>query len=737
MAKRFSSIGPPQIAALWALSLGAYLLARLFLQAWFGLPVQGGGLFSLVAVLIAASWALVEEPALAPGGAGLLLKMWLGLALLVFGEACLYYFVDGKERLASLAIACFAGGLLCLMPAARRGRALKLLLLVLALSLATFWAFTWRATMDLVAGPPLGQRAPMAVWILGSLVFLCALALSHQVEAPRHPELPWGWRKEVLGLLAVLALGAALRFPQLGAVPDGIWYDELNLSQATENKVLRDGQAPLYVSEQVENPGAYLWVGAAVYKVFGTGILPYRYLAAFFGLLALVPFWALARLWFGPRWALAAAALFGVMRWTLIPQRIGFMSGFALFWMLAAFWAFWSARLRPRRAWRWALAGALAGCNLHTYTPGRLVLVVLAAFVLIEFFFERGWTKLPGSLGPAAWMALGFLVTAGPMLWFIAAHWDIYALRSGQVSIFADAAKSGQSVSSELWTSLSKHLLMFHLRGDFNARHNLHFYPHVDLLTASALVVGLPYALGRFFKDARGRFLGLWFVVMLCAGIFTLAVEAPQGHRTILAAPVLALAVLWAWRDLVAPVGRAFGGGWPRAGLAAGLVLLLSAAAFNAHEVFDLWGHNSETWRSFSPFATAVGRRVAQSGSDVEVHLSRMKHEYLFHGFESEAFARYFLRDQGRQPQSLQMGTILAGNPAPRAVLLVWGETDTDMTAAFAGEFPEIPVERPSNPYPVLGESSVLYLAAEVPWQRIPPRKSLRGEFFVARQGLP
>jgi len=24
------------------------------------------------------------------------------------------------------------------------------------------------------------------------------------------------------------------------------------------------------------------------------------------------------------------------MRWTLIPQRIGFMSGFALFWMLAA-----------------------------------------------------------------------------------------------------------------------------------------------------------------------------------------------------------------------------------------------------------------------------------------------------------------------------------------------------------------------------------------------------------------
>ncbi len=281
-------------------------------------------------------------------------------------------------------------------------------------------------------------------------------------------------------------------------------------------------------------------------------------------MLALIPFWGLARLWFGPRWALAATALFGVLRWTLIPQRIAFMSGFALFWMLAALWVFWSARLRGG-AWRWALAGAALGCNLHTYTPGRLVPLVVAAFLGLELFFEpRQRREL---FKGAALMAAGFLCTGGPMLWYIASHWDAYALRSSQVSIFAGRpAKSGQALSSELWTSFTKHLLMFHLRGDFNARHNLHFYPHVDLLTGAGLALGLPYALGRFFKDARSRFLGVWLVAMLCAGIFTLAVEAPQGHRTILAAPVLALAVIWAVRDLLAPWGKAFSAGWPRGG---------------------------------------------------------------------------------------------------------------------------------------------------------------------------
>lgn len=745
MAKR-SSISPLHIGVLWAASLGLYLAARATLQAFFGLPLMGPGILALGAVLLAVSWALVEEPGLEPGAASLLVRAWTGVALLVLGEAGLYYFVEGKERLAPFAFACFgAAALAFLAPPGRRLEPLKLGLAALIVALCGLSVWAWLrpsdAGMDLIAGPLLGRGGPVFAWILGALGFAGVLALAHfaaPVTAPQ-PALPW--RKEALGLLAVLALGAAIRFPQMGAVPDGIWYDELNLSRATEDRVLREGAAPLYVAEQVENPGAYLWVGAAVYKVFGVGITPLRYLAAIFGLLALIPFWGLARLWFGARWALAATALFAVMRWTLIPQRIAFMSGFALFWMLAALWAFWSARLRPSAgsglAWRWVLAGALAGCNLHTYTPGRLVPMVIAAFIALDLAFElRTWRFR--SQG-AAQMAAGFLVTAGPMLWYIATHWAVYSLRASQVSIFTDAAKSGRPLFGELWTTFSKHVLMFNLRGDFNARHNLHFYPHVDLLTASALALSLPYALGRFFKDARGRFITLWFGAMLCAGIFTLSVEAPQGHRTILAAPALALAIIWAVRDLLGPVGKAFTGGWPKAGLAAALALLLSVAAFNAYEVFGIWGPNSETWRSFSPFATAIARRVTQAPPNTVICVSNLPQEYQFHGYESMVFAQYFLRAQQRQPQPFKLGTHLIdpqGSP-PSTVLAVWGESDADLTLAMAAQFPGITVEKPANPHPVAGEPSVLYLAAEIPWDRIPAVKGLKMPFALARDTQP
>jgi len=131
----------------------------------------------------------------------------------------------------------------------------------------------------------------------------------------------------------------------------------------------------------------------------------------------------------------------------------------------------------------------------------------MLAWLLLELLFDARWRRVccQRSAG-AAWASFS---ARDPCLWYIATHWSIYALRSDQVSIFSDAAKSGRPVLGELWTTLSKHLLMFNLRGDFNARHNLHFYPHVDLISAAGIAVAVPYAVGRSFKDARGRFLAI------------------------------------------------------------------------------------------------------------------------------------------------------------------------------------------------------------------------------------
>ena len=475
------------------------------------------------------------------------------------------------------------------------------------------------------------------------------------------------------------------------------------------------------MGEQVENPGAYLWVGAALFKAFGASVEVLRVAAGAFGLLAVLPFWALARIWLGQRWALAAALVFGVMRWVLIPQRIAFMSGFALFWMLAAFWALWRAQVRPGRGAKpWLLAGLLLGFNLHTYTPARAVPLLAFAFLALQAWLDPAWRR-----GRREWLALlgGFALSAGPMLLYIALNFQDYLRRAAEVSVFTDVAKTGQPLLATLGANLARHLLMFTYRGDFNARHNLHFYPQADFILAAALAVALPWALGRAWRDARGRFLCLWIGVMLAAGVLSLPIEAPQGHRCILAAPALALAAAWALRELCAPLRQAFAGRWPETLTALGLALLLGVAGLNAVELLGQWTGEEATWEHFSPRASAVLQRIRATGPGTGVYVSGLANEYQYFGYEWGMFGHFALEPQGRSCNALAASQSVAtqdhGTPL-RDLLLVWGQSDTQIDAAFRAQFPDIPVEEADPPFAKDGLPKVMYRAAVVPMDRVP-----------------
>lgn len=701
-------------------ALLAFALARVALHAW-GLPLLSPGAAVLVAVLAAWAALVLEEPRLAGGGAADLRRLGLGVGLLALGEALLYYRVERKDSAAALGFALLGGGALALGP--RRSRAVLAVLLVLAAWGVYAAAWPPAGGWDLFGGLQLGQRGLLFFWLgLGALF----LALARVAAAPAPalaPERPLARRTELALMGGVLVVGALLRFWQAGQLPQGLWYDEVNLSRAIQDRVLATGDAPLYLGEQVENPGAFLWAGAAVFRLFGVHIGALRVLAGFFGLLAIVPFWALARLWLGGRWALAAAFIFACMRWVLIPQRIAFMSGFALFWMLAAFWALWSAQLRPARGglpWRWLLAGALLGANLHTYTPARVVPVLALAFLGGQALVDKAWRR-----SGREWLALGagFLAVGGPMLGYIALNWHDYLHRAAEVSIFTDVKVSGHALLPELWASATRHALMLQFRGDFNARHNLHFYPQADFLLAAALGLALPWSLGRARHDARARFLWLWLVLMLAAGVLSMPVEAPQGHRCILAAPVLPLMAALALRALLRPFQGAFEGGWPRSLVAAGLALLLGLGALNAAELLGQWPTEEATFRSFSPRASAVMRRIEATGPGTAVLTSLLPKEYQFYGYEWGVFARFALRQQDRSWASLSPSQVVPasdGGLPTDDVLIVWGDSDADITGDFLREFPGTAIERARQPFPGAGEPEDLYLAAQVPWKALP-----------------
>lgn len=718
-SRRAARLSPAMLLAAWAGALGLCAALRALLFVLGGLPPLGAGTAAFLFLLAVSAWVVLEEPALAPGGGKILARTFVAALLAVAGEALIFRELPGKDALAPWAFGGLLGGAALLYPV---GRA-RTLALAAAGTLAVLGVYIWATrrsvAWDLFHGPLQGQTALLLFW-LALAVGILALAWAGRRLPLSLAGPPLSRHQEALWLGLILLLGALLRFWKAGRLPAGWWYDEINLAQAIRTHVLNQGAAPLYVAEQVENPGAWLWLGGALFKFFGVRLEVLRIASAALGLLAVFPLWGLARLWAGPRWALVTAFVYVTMRWTLVPQRIAFMSGFALFWMLAAFWALWSAVLRGA-LWRYLLAGLLLGFNLHTYTPARLVPPLVLLFLLLQAVLDPAWR-----LRFSQWMALalGFLLSGGPMLWYIVHHWHEYAFRSAQVSIFTDVKVSGKPLGAELWGSFAKHFLMFHFRGDFNARHNVHFLPHADAISACLLAAVAPLVLGRCRKDARARFLLLWMGSMLLAGVLTLPVEAPQGHRTILAAPALPLGLLLGLPPLLLPLKAAFGGTWPRSARLFGWGLLAALGGLNAHEVLRQWPEAPATFRSFSPRASAVLRRIQRSGPGTVVAVSELHHEYPFNGYEWAAFARFVLEGQNRTWHVLRPGLAVPSseNGVPtRALLLLWGESDVEISAGLARDFPDIPVEVQPQPFPAPGEPERLLLSAELPWERLPP----------------
>jgi 4-amino-4-deoxy-L-arabinose transferase-like glycosyltransferase len=695
----------------------AWCCARAVLASAWGLPAMGPGSLIFVVLLAAGAWALVEEPTWSGGGATVAARWLAGGALLAAGEAFLYYPIAGREGLVGLGFGAMASGAWLLWPrpaGSGRWAVLAGAAAMLAAGVSARHEMYW----DLFLGPGQAPGMVLVFWA-GFAAAAGGLAVGAAGEKPSlvpGPPLGRRWEAGLLGL--VLLAAAALRFYQAARLPAGYWVDEVTFAQLARDQVLGQGQAPLYAGDQA---GAYLWVCAALFKAFGPGVETLRLASGAFGLLALLPFWGLARLWLGQRWALAATLAFGAMRWVAIPQRTGFMSAFALFWMLAAFWALWNAQVRsavkPGRAWPWLLAGFLVGANLHTYTPGRAVPWLCLAFLLIQGRLDPAWRR---PWRDWLWLGLGFALSAGPMLAYGAAHWQDYSRRPSQASVFNPANLGPQSLAQALWSNLTRHALMFQFRGDFNGRHNLSGYPQLDYLLACAAAPALPWTLGRAWRDARGRFLWLWLAAMLAAGILSLPGEAPQANRCILAAPALALAVAWCLRDLSAPLGRAFEGGWPATARALGLALLLGLVALNAVELLGRWPTDPATLRAFCPRGNAVMARIQAAGPGASVYVSRLPNETQAYGQEWQAFAAFTL-GPGRLCKPLGPSQSFGMDGVPQdSALLIWGQSDPGITAAFRAEFPDLPVEAPFLRGSGPGNPDYLYLAATVPAGRIP-----------------
>ena len=233
-----------------------------------------------------------------------------------------------------------------------------------------------------------------------------------------EPPPPTG-RREILGLLLVLVLAAALRLPRLSSNPPGLIPDEAMFTYDAWS-ILHTGRdqygeaLPLFPRSAARLHSMYLYATVPSVAVFGLTELGARVPSALAGLLTVALLSRLVRRSAGVGAGLAASALLAISPWHVLISRTGhewcFLPTVTIATVLLVLRA-----LEGRGSW--LLAGLAAGACLYTYTPIRmslpLVLLGIAFFFRDELWRQR--RAVAAGMAVAALVALPVVISAlGP-----------------------------------------------------------------------------------------------------------------------------------------------------------------------------------------------------------------------------------------------------------------------------------------------------------------------------------
>lgn len=379
------------------------------------------------------------------------------------------------------------------------------------------------------------------LWVLALAAFAVGIVV-WQRSAPAPSAAPRrGWpqvpprRVEIPIFVALTAAALALRLPDLGSIPPGLWFDEAQNGLVAEGLVHHGAKHAVFIGDFTQMGSLYFYLLGGILSIFGSSIWVLRLLPALAGSLTVPLLYALASRLYGWRVGLTAACFLAASSWNITFSRFGLASMTAVALDLAVYLCVVQGLRTGRVAW-YAAGGLLVGLDLHGYYIARLVPLVL--LLLLAYLLLRARTDVRRLGTGTAAFAAGAVLAALPVVLFAIQKPGVYQARVSTVSIFSETGSGGDPHA--LRTSLRAHLLMFNYRGDGNGRHNLPGSPMLDWLTAALFFSGLGVCLLRLWHW-QYFFPVIWFTAALSGGVLSLVFEAPQGHRTLENSVVTAL----------------------------------------------------------------------------------------------------------------------------------------------------------------------------------------------------
>ncbi|MFN8481881.1 MAG: hypothetical protein U0768_02335 [Anaerolineae bacterium] len=504
----------------------------------------------------------------------------------------------------------------------------------------------------------------------------------------------------LLLLLAITAIGLALRLYQLDALPYGFHPDEgYNALDALD---VLNGARPIFFERNNGREPLFIYFIASLVGLFGPSIWAVRLAGAISGTLVIPAQYLLVQSLPLPRAriiGLVSAALLAVTFWPVHQAHKGLRAGLLPLWIALMLWAWWRAiqtsddaadsmgqgTSRAVTPWAWAVAaGVFLALANYTYLLARLLPLALVGSAVWGAWSARRWRPL-AQCGIALGVAAALLL---PLALYFQQQPEMLMFRANQVSVLNPEVNGGDLVGT-LAQNGADLLLAFNWRGPSWWYENLSGRPVFDPLVGAAFLVGLGLLLWNVARP-KPPAMRPAAVLLLLTLIVTLlpswlSLGAPTYIRMTATWPVVFLLPAWgliwlvggaaAWlRDR--PVTERLKPPLVMAGIVAGVLLL--SAGLSYRDLFVRYAAAPQVYRGTRVATAENGQFIAE--------MLRAGPVYVSPSLWVQPVIRFLNNDNPPGVFDPRTGLVL---PSSGDVTYLFDIVEADDAAAFGQRWPQ------------------------------------------------